>query len=85
MRRSIWRSLTDRETRPSCGIRCSVMSMSPMTLSRLTTAAAMLGEAVEASCMTPSIRNMILRAPGFGSMWMSEARSFSAWRMSRLT
>ena len=84
-RRSILRPLALMDSRPSCGLRRSAMSMSLMIFSRLVTPDAMaLGERM-ISCSTPSIRYRIRRQSSAGSTWMSLARSWIAWVMSMLT
>ncbi len=85
MRRSMPLAPTLSEMRPSWGTRCSAMFMSAMTLRRVVTAAAMVFGPVDTSWSTPSIRYRMRRSLSVGSMWMSDARSFSAWRMSRFT
>ena len=73
------------ESRPSCGIRRSAMLMSAMILSRLMTPDWIaLGERMT-SCSTPSMRKRTRRSCSVGSRWMSEARSWIAWVISRLT
>ena len=84
-RRSIFLPLALTDSRPSCGMRRSAMLMSAMIFSRLMTPDWMrLGERMT-SCSTPSMRYRTRRSCSVGSMWMSEARSWIAWVISRLT
>ena len=84
-RRSIFLPFAFTESRPSCGIRRSAMLMSAMIFSReMTPDWIVLGERMT-SCSTPSMRNRTRRSRSAGSMWMSDARSWIAWVMSRLT
>ena len=84
-RRSILRPPWLTDMRPSCGLRRSAMSMSLMILRREMTPFWMLLGARCISCSTPSMRYRTRRSCSAGSMWMSEARSWIAWLMSRLT
>ena len=84
-RRSIFLPLVVTESRPSCGMRRSAMLMSAMILSReMTPLWIALGERM-ISCSTPSMRYRTRRSCSPGSRWMSEARSWIAWVISRLT
>ena len=84
-RRSIFLPWALTERRPSCGMRRSAMLMSAMIFSRLMTPDWIaLGERMT-SCSTPSMRNRTRRSCSVGSRWMSDARSWIAWVISRLT
>ena len=61
------------------------MLMSAMIFSRLITPAWMLFGERMTSCSTPSMRNRTRRSCSVGSTWMSEARSWTACVISRLT
>ena len=61
------------------------MLMSAMIFSRLMTPDWIaFGERIT-SCSTPSMRNRTRRSCSVGSRWMSDARSWIAWVISRLT
>ena len=84
-RRSTGLPPTVSDMRPSWGSRRSAMLMSAITLSRLITPAWIdFGECMT-SWSTPSMRNRMRRSFSAGSTWMSDARSFTAWVISRLT
>ena len=61
------------------------MSISAMTLSRDTTPAAIERGWRMRSWSTPSMRNRMRRSCSVGSTWMSDARSCTAWRITRFT
>ena len=61
------------------------MSISAMTFSRDTTPAVMERGWRMRSCSTPSMRKRMRRSCSVGSTWMSDARSCTAWRMTRFT
>ena len=61
------------------------MFISAMTLIRLTSAGPMPGGRLSTSCSAPSMRLRMRTRSGIGSMWMSEARSLTAWDRSRFT
>ena len=61
--------------RPSCGRRFSEMSSLDISLSRSTSAGAILESASVCRCSMPSIRKRICRRPSCGSMWISDART----------
>ena len=84
-RRSIMRPPWLTDSRPSCGLRRSAMSMSAMIFRREMTPFWMFFGARCISCITPSMRYRTPRSNSPGSMWMSLARSWMAWLMSRLT
>ena len=84
-RRSTGLPPTFSEMRPSWGMRRSAMLMSAMTLRRLITPAWMVRGERMTSWSTPSMRNRMRRSCSVGSTWMSDARSATAWVMSRLT
>ncbi len=68
--------------RPSCGSRRLVMSIPEITLKRETSASARFFVSTMRSASWPSTRKRSRRSFFLGSMWMSEARSLSAMRMS---
>ena len=72
-------------SRPSWGSRRSEMSTSAMIFRRLVTPELTDRGARMISCSTPSMRNRTRRSRSPGSRWMSDARSCTAWVMSRLT
>ena len=73
------------ESRPSCGMRRSAMSMSLMIFSREMTADWISLGAGAISLSTPSMRNRMRMLFSLGSTWMSDALSEIAWLSSRLT
>ena len=78
-RKSIVRPPIFTRKRPSCGTRFSAMSSSDITLIRLMMVAwCSLSIGFIACCRTPSIRYLITTSLSRVSMWMSEARRFSA-------
>ena len=72
-------------TRPSWGMRRSAMLMSAMIFSREMIPDWMFFGDRITSWSTPSMRYRTRRSRSVGSMWMSDARSCTAWVMSRLT
>ena len=70
---------------PSWGRRRSTMFISAMTLMRLTNAGPMPGGRFRTSCSAPSMRFRMRTRSGIGSMWMSDARSLTAWDSNRFT
>ena len=70
---------------PSCGRRRSTMFMSAMILMRLTSAGPIEPGRSSTSCSAPSMRKRTRTRSSCGSMWMSEARSRSAWVMISCT
>ena len=67
---------------PSCGLRDSAMSISAMILKReMIEVWIDFGAGGIASWSTPSTRNRTRRSFSCGSMWMSEARSATAFWM----
>ena len=61
------------------------MLMSAITFSRLTIPDWMFFGGRITSCSTPSMRNRTRTSRSLGSMWMSDARSATAWLIRRLT
>src|SRR5450756_2227753 len=84
-RRSIFRPWWVTDMRPSCGFRRSAMSISLRIFTREITPAWICFGDRWTSLSTPSIRYRTRRSVSVGSMWMSDARSWIAWLMRRLT
>ena len=84
-RRSILRPRDTTDSRPSCGMRRSAMSMSLMIFSREITADWISLGAGAISFSTPSMRNRMRMLFSLGSTWMSDAESEIAWFSSRFT
>ena len=88
-RRSISLPCTRSRMRPSCGSRFSAMSSRDITLMRETISGATARFVCSTSRSTPSTRNRITSRFSNGSMWMSEAFSFtdcvSSALISRIT
>ena len=84
-RRSMALPSTVSPMRPSWGMRRSAMSISAMTLRRDTTPGMIERGWRMRSCNTPSMRKRMRRSTSVGSTWMSEARSCTAWRITRFT
>ena len=84
-RRSTVRPSCATVMRPSWGRRRSAMSIWDMILRREMTPSWMPRSARCISCSTPSMRYRTVRRCSPGSMWMSLARSFTAWAISRFT
>jgi hypothetical protein len=70
--------------RPSCGRRFSAMSSFDMTLMRDTTSGATARFDCSTSRSTPSTRKRTTRRFSNGSMWMSEALSFTPGSQHRV-
>ena len=67
---------------PSCGLRVSEMSISASTLI-LATMDSCSGRGTSTTCCkAPSTRKRTVLASDVGTKWMSEARRFTAWRVT---